>query len=340
MTITTERESTATPSGGARPPDLARGALMVFTAAAALGTLGPVAGLAYQAGISPPTFSALRAAIGAAILGALVLTRRQPSVRLSSLAPRERTLLALAVAVNGAMNLVLFLAFGAMSVALVMVIFYTYPVLVAAGSVAIGRERLTPTRVLALAVSGAGLALVLGSQLGPDAHATVAGVVLAAIAAICHATYLIVVRDGFNRVPPVQATSLVLLGGLVVSGTAALLVGGQGLAGPWIQSPAAWAAILCAGTLGAALPKVWVISGVRIVGSTRAAVLMLMEPVVAVVVAALVLGQTLTPLELLGGAAILGAVLIVQRPDPRADLGRSSGAGVTAIVDRGPGTLE
>jgi drug/metabolite transporter (DMT)-like permease len=55
--------------------------------------------------------------------------------------------------------------------------------------------------------------------------------------------------------------------------------------------------------------------GVRLIGSTRAAVVMLMEPVVAVVVAAAVLGQTLTMLELLGGMAILAAVVLVQRPD-------------------------
>jgi drug/metabolite transporter, DME family len=300
-------------------PDLRGSALKVFAAAAALGTLGPVAGLAYQEGVTPPAFSALRAAIGAGILGALVLTRRQPSIRLSSLAPRERTLLALAVVVNGVMNLVLFFAFGAMTVALVMVIFYTYPVLVAAGSVALGRERLTQARVAALAFSGVGLALVLGSQVGPEAHATVAGLVLAGIAAVCHAAYLIVVRDGFSRVPSVQATSLVLAGGLVISGSAALIMSGSDVVGPWVQSPVAWAAILCAGTFGAALPKVWVISGVRVIGSTRAAVLMLMEPVVAVVVAAVALGQGMTVLELLGGAAILVAVLIVQRPDPAAD---------------------
>ena len=53
------------------------------------------------------------------------------------------------------------------------------------------------------------------------------------------------------------------------------------------------------------------IGGVRLIGSTRAAVALLMEPVVAVVVAALVLGQRLTVYELAGGAAILAAVVLV-----------------------------
>ena len=293
------------------------GLLKVLAAASALGTLGPVAALAYGEGLEPATFSALRAGIGAAILGALVLSRRQPSVGLARLAPRQRALLAVAVAVNGLMNLVLFFAFGAMAVGLVMIIFYCNPVLVALLSAALGRERLTRVRIVALAVAGAGLALVLGSQLGPGAHATAAGIALAGTAAACHALYLVTIRGGFDDVPGVQATSLVLAGGLAISGTAALLIEGGGVVGEWLASPVAWAAILCAGTFGAALPKVWVIGGVRRIGSTRTAVAMLMEPVVAVVVAAVALGQELTEIELAGGAAILVAVVLAQLP-PRA----------------------
>jgi drug/metabolite transporter (DMT)-like permease len=296
------------------------GFLKVVSAAAAMGTLGPIAAVAYGEGLEPATFSALRAAIGATILGLLVLTRRQPSVSLSRLPPRQRALLALAVAVNGLMNLVLFFAFGAMAVGLVMVIFYLYPVLVAVMSAALGRDRLTPVRIFALALACAGLALALGSQLGPGAHATAAGVALAGIAATCHAIYLVAIRGGFDDVPTVQATSLVLAGGLVISGTAALVMEAPGMAVEWLASPVAWIAILCAGTFGA-LPKVWVMGGVRLIGSTRAAVALLTEPVVAVVVAALVLGQRLTVLELVGAAAILVAVVLVQLP-PRRSLER------------------
>ena len=290
-----------------------RGLLKVMAAAGAMGTLGPVAALAYGEGIGPATFSALRAGIGAAILGALILSGLQPSVSLARLPDGQRVRLALAVAVNGLMNLVLFFAFGAMAIGLVMAVFYCYPVLVALMSAALGRERLTPVRILSLGIACAGLALVLGGQLGPEAHATAAGIALAGIAATCHAIYLVTIRGGFDDVPGVQATSLVLAGGLVISGTAALAISGVGVAGEWLVSPVAWAAILCAGTFGA-LPKVWVMGGVRLIGSTRAAVALLMEPVVAVVVAALVLGQQLTAAELAGGAAILVAVVLAQLP--------------------------
>lgn len=290
-----------------------RGLLKVLAAAGAMGTLGPVAGLAYREGISPPAFSALRAGLGAAILGFLVLTHRQPSVSLTRLPRRQRLLLGAAVVVNGVMNLALFIAFGAMAVGLVMAIYYLNPVLTALFSAALGRERLTAIRIAALGIACMGLALVLGSQLGPDAHATAVGVALAGVAAICHAAYLVVIRGGFDDVPGVQATSLVLLGGLVISGAAALLLEGAGVADGWAGSPAAWAAIACAATVGA-LPKVWIMGGVRLIGSTRAAVALLMEPVVAVVVAAVALGQRLSVYELAGGALILVAVVLTQLP--------------------------
>lgn len=289
------------------------GLLKVLSAAGAMGTLGPVAAVAYGEGIAPPLFSALRAGIGAAILGMLVATGRQPSVSLGRLPDRQRRLLAVAVAVNGVMNLALFVAFAAMAVGLVMVVYYTYPTLVALMAAALGRERLTAVRIFALVLVGAGLALVLGSQLDPGANATPVGLALAAVAATCHALYLVVIRDGFDDVPAAQATSLVLAGGLVISGSAALLISGSGVVGGWLTSPVALAAILCAGTIGA-LPKVWVIGGVRLIGSTRAAVAMTVEPVVAVVVAAAALGQQLTAMELVGGAAILVAVVLAQLP--------------------------
>lgn len=300
----------------------ARGVVEMVVASVSLGTLGPIAGLGYQAGLTPATFSALRAAIGAAILGALVASGRQPRVGLRTLPSRQQAMLLVAVVVNGLQNLCLFFAFGQMTVALVLMLFWLNPGMIAVASAALGRDRLTPLRIGALSMAGLGLLLVLGSQVGPDAHGTPLGVVLALLAAVCHAVYYLVVRDGFPRVPAVQATSLVLTGGVVISGSVALLVEGLGLDGGWLDSPTAWAAVLVAGTVGAAIPKVLVIRGVRTIGSVRASLVALCEPVTGVVVAALVLGQTLTLAEVVGGTAILVAAAVVQRPERRA--GRAS----------------
>ncbi len=288
------------------------GLLRVLAAGGLMGTLGPIAAIAYAEGLSPPALSGLRAAIGAAILALLVLSRRTPSVHLARLPRRQRAILLLAILVNGLMNLALFVAFGAMAVGLVMLVYYAYPAIVAGLSVALGRERLTVVRGLALASAAFGVALVLGGQLGPETNATLAGVALAGLAATLHAIYLVAIKSGFDDVPAIQATSLVLAGGVLISGSAAIAIDGAGVLGPWLASPVAWLAIAFAGTFGA-LPKAWIIGGVRRIGSTAAAVALLIEPLVAVGVAAAVLGQRLTVTELVGGGAILVAVVLAQR---------------------------
>jgi drug/metabolite transporter (DMT)-like permease len=291
-----------------------RGVALVFGAAAALGTLGVISNLAYEQGMPATVFTALRAALGALVLGVLVVGRWQPSTSLRGLVARERRMLTIAIIANGSMNLFLFAAFSVMAVAAVMTLFYMYPVLVMVAMAAKGLERITPLRLGALALAMAGLVLVVGSQVSLEADVTLAGVGLALAAAICQAAYLVVSRDGYTSVPPVQATSLILLGGMLISGAAALLTGGFASPGSWAAEPIVWAAVLLAGTIGAAIPKVFVLMGVRRLGGTRTAMVMLAEPVVAVVAAAFVLGQPVTLSEVLGGAAILLAAALVQRP--------------------------
>lgn len=290
------------------------GVALIFGAAAALGTLGVISTLAYQEGMPAPVFTALRAALGALVLGALVMAHWQPRVRLRGLATRERRMLAVAIVANGTMNLLLFAGFSVMAVAIVMTLFYTYPVLVVVAMAALKLERLTATRMSALTLAMAGLILVVGTQVGLDAEVTLLGVGLALAAAACQAAYLVVSRDGYTSVPAVQATSLILLGGMAISATAALFTGSLASVGSWLGDPDAWIAVLLAGTIGAALPKVMVLMGVRRIGGTRTAMVMLAEPVVAVATAAVVLGQPVTLPEVLGGTAILVAAALVQRP--------------------------
>ncbi len=82
----------------------------------------------------------------------------------------------------------------------------------------------------------------------------------------------------------------------------------------WVTSPAAWLAILFAGAIGAGLSKVALLRGVRRVGGTRSSVLMLVEPITGVLLAALVLSQPFGAPELIGGAGVLVGAMLAQRP--------------------------
>jgi drug/metabolite transporter, DME family len=290
------------------------GVMYVLGAGVAFGTLGPVSNLAYDAGMGSPTFAALRATIGAIVLLAFA-GHDERRVRLRSLSRREQALLAMTATAQAALSLALFAAYSAMSVALVLAVYFCYPLLVFAASIALGRERLTLTRAGALAISLAGLLVVVLGRQGAEVHASLTGLVLAAIAACCQATYLVASRNGFTRVPSSQAVTVILAGAAVVIWAIAVPVdAAAGRLFAWVADPAAWLAILFAGAIGAGLSKVWLLRGLRRVGGTRSSVLMLVEPVTGVVLAAVLLGQAFGLPELVGGAGVLVGAILVQRP--------------------------
>ena len=170
-------------------------------------------------------------------------------------------MLAMTAGAQACLSLALFAAYGAMSVALVLAVYFSYPLLVCAASIALGRERLTPIRAVALLLSLAGLLVVVLGRSGPGVHASAMGLALAAVAACCQATYLVASRNGFTRVPSTQAVTVILVGAAVVIWAVALPVDGSaGRLLSWVSDPAAWLAILFAGIVGAGLAKVWLLA--------------------------------------------------------------------------------
>lgn len=297
--------------------DYAQGVAYATAAGVAFGTLGPLSNIAYAAGMTSPTFAALRATIGAAVLALILLPKRSECVPLGRLRTLDRALLALTAVAQAALSLSIFAAYATMAVAPVLAVYFCYPLLVAGASIALGRERLTKTRAVALGVALAGLIAVVFGGAGVSGRVTVIGLVLAALAAGCQATYLVVSRNGFTRVPSQQATAIILAVAAVLMWlVAAPIELGSARAGEWLPSPTVWVAVAIVGVLGAALAKVWLLRGVRRVGGTRAAVLMLAEPVSGVILAGILLGQGLTIPQLAGGIAVMIGALLAQRPAP------------------------
>lgn len=295
----------------------ARGVLYATAAGIAMGTLGPLSNIAYAAGMSSAAFAAMRATVGAVTLIALIAFARPTGIRLRDLNRHEVALLSLTAVAQAALSLSLFAAYGQMAVALVLAVYFCYPLLVSGASIALGRERLTRMRAAALAIALTGLVAVVLGRAGSEVALSLGGLALAGFAAACQATYLVTTRSGFTRVPSEKATALILSGAAVLMWTVALpveITSGRTLG--WVGSPAAWLAIGGAGVLGAALAKVWMLRGVRRVGGTRASVLMLTEPLTGVLLAGILLSQGLAPIQVVGGIGVLVGASLAQRPAP------------------------
>jgi drug/metabolite transporter (DMT)-like permease len=311
------------------------GSLALIVAASGFGMLGPVARLAYEAGFQPMAFVAWRAAFGllavVAIVAVMAARRGTPIVNPARLRLRDAAGLAVIAVAGLGVNIATFVAFDLTTVALVLLAFYTYPALVAVVAVALGHERLDGTRLIALGLALGGMVLVVAGGLG-SAGSGVAfnpiGVLLGLLAAVFQTTFVTVNRGRLATMPSVQVTGWILL--LITTACTLLaLVLGNRLDIPLHDGRALGLSVL-AGVAGAGIPSALLLVGIRAIGGTRSGILMLLEPLVGVSLAALLLHEALLPIQVVGGGAILAAAILLQRkssdvaPEP----------GVVALAER------
>jgi drug/metabolite transporter (DMT)-like permease len=310
------------------------GAALIVLAAVCFGTLGPLSRYAGDAGVTSLALVAWRAALGAGCMGlfvALLAAGGRHQRGLGDASTRDWWLLGAIAVANALLNLAVFEAFARISIALTLLIFYLYPALVALASVAWFGERLDRARWVALALSLTGTVMVMagaGSLGGIDP----VGVGLAFVGAVVQTAYVLIARHGFRGVPAPQAAGLSMAGAALIYVAIAAATGQlSGLAQPLAGIDALWPVAL-AGVIGAGVPTLSFMSGVRRLGAPRAAILATLEPVVGVGLAALLLAERPTPVQLVGGLLIIGAGVLLQRRQSGAALAEHEGlpAGDTA----------
>lgn len=291
------------------------GAGLVALAAACFATLGPVSRYAEAAGVGALTLVTWRAALGTVTVGAVIAGQRLTGIgtvlALRSVPRRQLLLMSAAALANCTLNLAVFIAFLRISIALALLLFYLYPAYVALASVVFFGERLDRPRWVALALSLVGTVLVLVGAGGISGGTDALGLGLALIAGLAQMVYVLLARHGFNSVPGPQAAMLTMGGAAAIYLVVAVLAGAGALVAPLASPEALWP-VLLAGTLGAGLPTTAYLLGIRRLGAPRAAILATLEPVLGVSLAALLLGEQPTLVQLAGGALILVAAVLLQ----------------------------
>jgi drug/metabolite transporter (DMT)-like permease len=298
-------------------PDLV-GIGLVVLAAVCFGTLGPLSRFAGDAGVESLTIVTWRAGIGAVVMIGFIAARTVATgarpMSLRRMPVRDRWFMLAAAIANMSLNLAAFIAFDRIEIALTLLVFYLYPAGVAIASTAWFGERLDTLRWSALGVSLAGMALVVAGA-GDLAELDLLGVGLALMAAVAQVFYVLAARHGFARVPGPQAAAMTMGGAFLLYLLVAVPIGTMGaLSQPLASAEALWP-VLFAGVIGAGIPTVAFIIGIRRLGASPAAILATLEPVVGVALAAWLLAELPTSLQLVGGALILvSAVLLQLRP--------------------------
>lgn len=301
--------------------------LLVLVAACLFGTLGILSRAAYEEGLAPFAWVAFRAGFGA--LGLWVVIARRRGLRsmldgIRAAKPHERGWLLLAIASGAGLNLAIFVAFERTAIALALLGFYTYPAMVTLVTAALGHERLDAARLAALGLAVAGMVAVVAGGLQPGTTLAIdaLGIGLALVAALCQ-TVFVVANRGYATIRNEEAMGVILAGSMLIAIVVTILADGTSALLLPFGNPGLLALLAGVGIFVAALPSFMFLTGIRRLGPVRAGILMLFEPVVGAALAAVVLGEDLAPLQLLGGATILVAAVLVQRA--RAAMPRTGG---------------
>jgi drug/metabolite transporter (DMT)-like permease len=285
------------------------GALMCFASAAAFGANAIFAKLAYDKGATVGTLLASRFILAAALFWLLMAVSGQ--VRsLRAISRRDAgTMLALGALGYSTQSGSYFTALRHLDASLVALLLYTFPAIVTVAAILLGRDRASRRTFAALALASVGLILILGGARSGALDPL--GVALALTAAVVYSCYVLVSDGVAGRVDPLTLSTLVCTGAAVT-----LTLGGvaAGDFSPGQMSAEAWgwvAAIAVLSTVGAI---VLFFAGLRRVGPTAASILSTVEPVVTVVLAYEVFGESLGVVPLIGGALVLLAVVAVRTP--------------------------
>jgi drug/metabolite transporter (DMT)-like permease len=282
------------------------GYVLVLAATTCFGTLGIFSKLFYDEGGEAWTLLFLRFAVTGPVLCALALLLREPwpSARVALLGA------SLGVFQFG-VAYALFEGFARASVALVTLLYFAYPLVTAIGGAVFYREELGPRRAVILVVALAGVALTIGL---PDS-ANWAGIVLGLVAGLCVAALILSSRH------LLVGTSLspIVLCGLMFTSPAIGLALAILARGPELDlDPAAWGWATAAVLVSATIPVAFFYAGLRRAGATAAGLLSTVEPLVSVLLAYAVLGESLSGVQLVGGALIVIGVLALSLENPPA----------------------
>jgi drug/metabolite transporter (DMT)-like permease len=290
---------------------------MVVVAAVLFGINGSVAKVALSSGISSLRLTEARCA-GACVGLVLIALLRSPS----SLRIRRDEILRLAVfGVCGValVQLFYFLAIHRLEIGIALLIQYLGPLFVAIYATTFGHEHVRRRIWAALALSLAGLTLMVELWKGVTLDGL--GVVFALISAVVFAAYLLLAEYEVRFRDPISLMAWGFFFATIFwtatqpwwsfpAGRVAKTVSLQGRLDQW--NLPVWALVLWVVVLGTLVPFVLIVGALQYVSATRVGITAMLEPVVATIVAWAWLDETLAPVQLAGAAVVLTAILLAQ----------------------------
>ena len=338
-------------TGSSRPAPLsgqALGIVLVLVSAAAFGSGAFFVQPLYDAGMEPLAVLFWRFTT-AALFGWGFLLLSAPRRRSLFALSRRRVLVLLLLGTLYVGNSYAFIAsLQVVSISLASIIAYLYPAIVAVMATRFVRRLEGRRAWIALGISIVGIALTVGGIPAGEVP-PLWGLALAFANPVIYASWIILQArlagerpSGGNRVvddveippgdadvatdqhqdgpDPSPAAALMTTATAVVY--ALLLLGSGGSLSPADVPETVWPALLGLGLVATAIAIQTFYASVKRVGGARASLISTVEPVYTVTLAVILFGESLTPMQIVGGALVISAVVLAEtgRPDTVAEV--------------------
>lgn len=288
-----------------------QGVVLVIVSALGFGMMPIFALYAYDGGVNVATLLFLRFGLAAVALFTYLFGQKFTKHRITWPTHRQIGVLFLLGGVFYAMQSTFyFTAVQYISPGLAALVLYTYPVMVALLSVFVERELLSGRLIGSLAVSFAGVACIVGS-VGDSVNPF--GIGLALAAAGVYSVYILVGNRLVRNLQPITTTAFVTL-----FATASFFLAGRATGKLLFSFPfSTWLPIVCLVLFSTVFALLTFFAGLERIGSTRAAILSTMEPLITAVLSAALLKQNLTVWQAMGGLAVLAGAVLAMLPHRR-----------------------
>jgi len=247
---------------------------------------------------------ALYRAVLAAVLILIYLLITKQKICLKSLG-KELPLLLISGMAMGINWILLFEAYRYTTISIATLSYYFAPVIVTIVCPFLFREKLTFKQILCFLMSTLGLILIIGIgdiSMG-DSHFI--GILFGLGAAVFYAT-VILLNKYIKKVEGIHRTFLQFIAAIIILIPYVAFTGGVTLGN---LNGIGWVCLLAVGLIHTGITYCMYFSSLKELPGQKAAILSYIDPLVAVLVSVLLLGETITPWQILGGILILGFTL-------------------------------
>ena len=285
-------------------PSVVRATLLVLFSACCFGSIATLVTVATNAGSRLTDVLAWRFLLAAMLLVAV-------SGGFGALRAHARRALPLMVFAGGGQAAIGFIGLSALRyipAATMIFLFYSYPAWVTLISALQGKDPLTGRRLLALGLSLAGIALMVGVPGAGGVNPL--GAMLALLSGFLYALYIPMIGHYGEGLPPAVTSTFAAAGAAAIFVAVAMAQGGLAMR----VAPAAWLAFVLLAVVCTVLAFLAFLRGLAVIGPVRTAIVSTIEPFWGALLASLVLGQPLSPRTLGGGMLIASAVIILNLP--------------------------